>query len=51
MKAFPLNFLFAIIFPKMSPKMVANNPEVHAISIDNLTGDQKFADIGIILDL
>jgi hypothetical protein len=40
-KAFPLNFVLAITFPKNNPKINTHTPETDAISMDSLTGDQK----------
>ena len=39
--AFPLNLLFAIPFPMITPRIIANTPETAATSADNRTGDQK----------
>ena len=45
MKTLPLNFAFAMTFPKISPKIKTMIPEVKAISIDSLTGAQKLSAI------
>jgi hypothetical protein len=48
---FPLNFRFAITFPKNNPRIKTNTPATDAISTDRLTGDQKFVAILITVGL